>query len=174
MRFLLPFFLSVFSLQAQVKTIKLNNTKPVDTPKTIGFSIEASEIRVHGLEELFDTVEKRFNYAPKYIDCETCAVVAPTVVYTIVLDYTFGNAAGSKSAALIWRRSAKEKGFPKQGILLSELSEDELISQESFVSTIDRGANLYVRMKEMRGHVLNNGIHTDKKALRLGKLFRTP
>jgi hypothetical protein len=174
MRFLLPFFLSVFSLQAQVKTIELNNTKPVDTPKTIRFSIEASEIRVHGLEELFDTAEKRFNYAPKYIDCETCAVVAPTVVYTIVLDYTFGNAAGSKSAALIWRRSAKEKGFPKQGLLLSELSEDELISQESFVSTIDRGANLYVRMKEMRGHVLNNGIHTDKKALRLGKLFRTP
>ena len=174
MRFLLPFFVCVFSLQAQVKTIELNNTKPVDTPKTIRFSIEANEIRVHGLEAIFNTAEKRFNYAPKYIDCDSCTVVAPTVVYTIVLDYTFGNAAGSKSAALIWKRSAKEKEFPEQGLLLSELSADDLISQESFVSTIDRGANLYVRMKELRGHVLNNGIHTDKKALRLGKLFRTP
>ena len=174
MRFILPFFVCIFGLQAQVKTIELSNTKPVDTPKTIRFSIEANEIRVHGLEAIFNTAEKRFNYAPKYIDCESCGVVAPTVVYTIVLDYTFGNAAGSKSAALIWKRSAKEKEFPEQGLLLSELSADELISQESFVSTVDRGANLYVRMKELRGHVLNNGIHTDKKALRLGKLFRTP
>ena len=46
--------------------------------------------------------------------------------------------------------------------------------QESFLSTLDRGVTLYVRMKELRGHVLNNGIHTNKKAMRLGKLFRTP
>ena len=174
MRFLLPLLACAFSLQAQFKTIELQNVKPVDTPKSIRFSVSSNEIRVQGLESIFETAENRFNYAPKYIDCPNCSVVAPTVVYSIVLDYTFGNAAGSKSAALIWRRSAKEKGFPEQGLLLSELSADELISQESFISTIERGANLYVRMKEVQGYVLSNGIHTDKKALRLGKLFRTP
>lgn len=162
------------ALQAQIGKISLNNVKPVDQPQQIVFSINDNEIYVTGLSLLFEEAEKRFNYQPSFIDCENCAVQNQTVVYTLVLDYTFGNAAGAKSAALIWKRSSQQPEFPTQGLRLTELSEDALISKESFQSTIERGANLYVRMKELRGHVLNNGLHTYKKAMRLGKLYKTP
>lgn len=174
MRMLVFLLFCSFGLQAQISTLTLNNVKPIDQPQRINFEINDKEIYVTGLSQLFEEAESRFRFAPTYIDCENCAIQNPTVVYTIVLDYTFGNAAGSKSAALVWRRSSKNPEFPIQGLRLTELSEDQLISQESFLSTLDRGVTLYVRMKELRGHVLNNGIHTNKKVMRLGKLFRTP
>jgi hypothetical protein len=172
MRILALLLFCTFGLQAQISSLTLNNVKSIDQPQRIQMEINEKEIHVSGLSQLFKEAEIRFQYAPKYLECENCLTANFTVVYTLVVDYTFENAVGAKSAALIFKQSAKDQDFPTQGLKLTELTEHELISQESFLSTLERNPNLYVRMKELRGHVINNGAVFDKKSLRMGKLFK--
>jgi hypothetical protein len=172
MRILVLLLFYSFGLQAQISSLTLNNVKSIDEPQRIHFEINDKEIFVTGLNQLFAEAESRFQYTLKYLECENCLTANFTVVYTLVVDYTFGNAVGAKSAALIFKQSEKDQNFPIKGLKLTELSEKELISQESFLSTLERNPNLYVRIKELRGQVINNGAVVDKKSLRMSKLFK--
>ena len=168
------FFVLLISMQVEAQSFTGKNTKSADPLKELRLTLAQSEsettVTVSGIEKLIEDAESRFKYGPKYFDCLNCNEHSLEVVYEIVGEFTFGGHSGSKTFSL--RHSPTIENRSVNPLQMIERNGENLIAAESFKRTITKGTTLYIKLIEVRGYIVNNGIRTDKKFYRLGKLFK--